>query len=224
MEFTSLTVNEVRNETQEYRSIIFQKPKNFNFTLGECFSLRFPGEDSFKVFSFASSPTEDRIVISYKKGISRFKKQLDNLHTGDQMEVSLYGSQFHFDAKKSSVFIAGGIGITAFRSIITYCVDKNIRSPIHLLFCNRNDMFPFQDDLTYYLTQLPHLHITYVSTNKEGRLTTEKIKKVITDYNDEFYLAGPPLMIDSTVELLQSCGINSNQIHTESFDGYSEEV
>lgn len=224
MEWIELIIKEIRVETQEYVSIIFAKPKGFTFTLGECFSFRFPSGDTSKVFSFASSPSEDVIIISYKKGVSEFKKKLQKLHIGESMEVALYGSQYHFDSKKSSIFIAGGIGITAFRSIIKYCVDKHIISSIHLIFMNRTEYFPFREELENFKRELKNLSVTYIATSIEGRLSEEKIEKLSLRKNDEVYIAGPPLMIDTAVYLLKHYGIKEKYLHTESFDGYTEET
>lgn len=223
MEWIALTIKEIRAETEEYVSIIFAKPKDFTFVLGECFLLRPSDVDMAKVFSFASSPTEDNIIISYKKGISRFKKKLEELRVGDSMEVSLYGSQFHFTSSKPSVFIAGGIGITAFRSILKYCVDKSIFTPLHLIFINRTEDFPFREELEDFKKRLDNLSVTYIPTSTKGRLSGEMIKKLLPRKNDEMYLAGPPLMIDTMVDLLTRFGVKEEHLHTESFDGYMEE-
>lgn len=224
MEFLPLTIKELRVETEEYNSIIFIKPKEFTFILGECFSFRFPGEENAKIFSFASSPTEDTIIISYKKGISIFKKRLESLRVGDVMEVALFGSQFHFLSHKPALFIAGGIGITAFRSIIAYCMDKEISTSLHLLFINRTEAFPFRQEFASFQKNNPHLSITYHATSLQGRVTKEVLQNVLPSSTFDAYLAGPPLMIDSMVDLLRSCGVLAKHIHTESFDGYSEEI
>lgn len=224
MEFTPLEVLETRYETDDYQTIVLKKPSTFSFILGECFSLRIAGDEDSRIFSFASSPTEEHILISYKKGISAFKKKLENIQVGDSVEVALYGSQFHFNEKKSSVFIAGGIGITAFRSIIKYCIDTQIQSPLHLIYLNKSNTFPFKKELEVFSKQLYALQITYISTLREGHLTLEKIHTLTIHKNDEVYLAGPPRMIDDTVSLLQEAGVMLDNIHTESFDGYFEDI
>jgi ferredoxin-NADP reductase len=223
MDFIPLIIKELRVETDEYQSIIFTKPDNFSFKLGECFSFRFPGENESKVFSFASSPTESDIIISYKRGVSKFKKKLEVLHVGNAMEVALYGSQFHFNSETPSLFIAGGIGITAFRSIIKFCVDQNVTTALQLIFINKTEIFPFKNELDMFSKQASHLSISYFSTNTHGRLTKELLKKHLMLPIPEVYIAGPPLMIDATVDLLKGNNISSSHIHTESFDGYFEE-
>lgn len=224
MDFTRLVIKEHRTETDEYSSILFIKPKNFSFILGECFSFRFPGESSSKVFSFASSPTEDTIIISYKKGISPFKKRLQDLRVNDTIEISQYGSQFHFNEHNGAVFVAGGIGITAFRSIIKYCVDEKITIPLHLIFVNKSEQFPFQRELLAFKKDMTNLTLSFISTNIKGRLTKNILLNIISEKSNDFYIAGPPFMVDDTVLLLKKIGIKENFIHTESFDGYTEEV
>lgn len=225
--YISLTVKEIRTETDEYLSVIFVRPDNFSFTAGECMDLRFPDVEFsvFKTFSFASSPTEKELMISFKKGKSEYKKRLENLKKGDMMEMRMYGNMFNFEPEFKSVFFAGGIGIAPFRSMIKFAIDTEGESKeITLIYLNHNNEFPFRNEFKNWQQELEQINIHYISTEKEGRLTKEKIEELVT-FDDETisYIAGPPNMVDATMEILNTLGVNDDKIKTDSFDGYVEQ-
>ncbi len=105
-------------------------------------------------------------------------------------------------------------------------VDQNIKSSIHLIYINRTELFPFQKELGEW-EKLGLIDTRYLITQKEGRLTLDKLNTFIpniTQKKFEHYIAGPPLMVDATTELLEEICIPSHAIHTDSFDGYLEEM
>ena len=224
----TLEIYEIKKEIDDYFSIYFKKPKNFVYHPGDCFDLIIT-KDAFRekrIFSFSSSPTERLLQITYRKGISQYKKYLENMTKGDTLELLYFGNQYSFYYEKPLVFFAGGIGITVFKSALQYAIDNKLQPSINLLFINKTDRFPFMNILDEYKKFL-NLTIHYYQTSKEGRLTKDKLKEIlpsIMDIKYEYYIAGPPLMVDSTSDLLRKFGIDDKTIHTDSFDGYLEET
>ena len=65
-----LRIKELRHETSEYLSIVFEKPRGFTFEAGDWLDIRFPVPEFpvGKTYSFASAPTEPDLMIAFKKG------------------------------------------------------------------------------------------------------------------------------------------------------------
>lgn len=220
-----LYVAYLQKETDDYISIFLKKPEGFTFHPGSCFDLSFT-EKNFhegRIFSFSSSPTEELLRITFKKGITEYKKRLKNVKKGDTLDIYFYGIQYEFFIDQPMVFYAGGIGISVFRSIIKQIIDKKVKVLIKLIYCS-NSQFPFKKELDEWgeILQMP---IFYLNTKKDGRLDREKLGRFIdlSKMQYEHYIIGPPSMVDDTRELLRSFRIDQKTVHTDSFDGYNEE-
>ena len=94
-----------------------------------------------RYFTISSSPTESeiRIGIKFYQNSSSFKKTLLNLKTGDKVLAGSLSGDFTIanTKEKKFVFVAGGIGITPFRSILKYLIDNNVKKDIILLYSNK---------------------------------------------------------------------------------------
>ena len=217
-------VVKAKYENGDYVSIIFKKPHGLIFDSGNWMDIRFltPDLATGKTYSFASSPTEPDIMIGLRKGVSKFKKALEQLKSGDIILITQYGSNgFLFNKRFSSVFIAGGIGITPFRSMIKYAIDTDSKTDIHLIFQNHIYDFPYKDEFEKWASEYSNLKITYVATEKEGRLTNQKLTQLIPEITDKmYYIAGSPGMVNGTAHKLHELNVKNDNIKTDSFDGY----
>lgn len=219
-------VKDVRRETSDCISIVFTKPVGFDFTPGECADLSFPDQKLlFKTFSFASSPTENDLIITFRKGWTEYKTRLEKLAWGNQMLMRVYGNTFNFLPKHKAVFIAGGIGITPFRAMLVF--EKNKLSQkekgqnIILIYLNATQEFVFKQELDELQRELNNFEVNYILTQREGRLSREKLLKLVCFDSDTInYISGPPGMVDATVEILEKMKIENIRIKTASFDGY----
>lgn len=219
-----LKVLEKKSETKNAFSLILEKPKNFNFYPGQYLDVELPVNDpngNTRAFTISSSPTEDFLMISPKKGFSKFKKALEKLKSGDSTTTSHPVGTFTLDESSPAVFIAGGIGITPFRSIIKYAFDQKLTTPITLFYSNSDDNFPFKKDLAEWQKQLPNLTIHYIVTSLDGRLT--KLPPFPSGAHYQlpiYYLAGPPKMVDDFAKMLLDSGVDETNIRYDRFDGY----
>ena len=207
-----------------YLQIIFEKPQGFIYTPGNWMDIRFP-VPKFPVgntYSFASSPTESILMIAFKKGLSPFKKALENVKIGDTMLITQYGSNgFLLNKKYQSLFIAGGIGITPFRSMIKEAIDTNSKTPITLVYLNHTVDFPFKQELDLWQEDYPLLQIHYIPTQTVGRVSKEKLQTLIPNIFDYMnYVAGPPGMVNNTKKILLELGVQEKDIQLDSFEGY----
>lgn len=221
-----LTVTRIKKETEEYQSVFFTKPQDFSYKPGGVFDLYFPDKPSDKrIFSFASSPTEKEIMIGYKRGESEFKKRLQSIQVGEQMEIRYIGSALA-PLEKKNLFIAGGIGITTFRSMIKYMFDTNTFRDCTLFFINQNGFFPYFKEFENWKLENENLSLRYIQTARHGRLSAEKLLLFVEEIKSRqrvAYISGPPSMVDHTMHLLESLDVDRDLVQTDSFDGYNEE-
>jgi glycine betaine catabolism B len=134
--------------------------------------------------------------------------------------------------RQKCVFIAGGIGITPFRSMIKYLLDTHQRRPIIIFYSNRSaEDVVYQDVFdraerelgikTIYTVTDPN-HLTPGWKGKVGRITPDWIKKAVPGYRSHmFYISGPAGMIDSFTATLHQLRVKDSHIKTDYFSGLS---
>lgn len=206
----------------------FQPDRKLNFAAGQYLELTLshPHSDSRgtrRFFTIASSPTEPEIMIvsRFNQNGSSFKKTLLSLPAGRQVYTNGPSGEFvlptnsliHRSTRVPLVFIAGGIGITPFRSIAKYLIDTGQkRDTTFLYFANSKADFLFKDVFTQACIKTFYI-ISPVSK--------EAIKKEIPDLKDRiFYVSGPELMVEKTEEILRSLGVSRFKIKRDYFPGY----
>lgn len=178
-----------------------------------------------RYFTLASSPTEDnlRIGVRLNTPSSSFKSALVNLNVGQEISASSLSGEFTLpkDATKKLVFIAGGIGITPFRSIIKYLMDRKERRIITLFYSVKTEPDAVYFELFNQATQVIGLKSIINASDKTGFITGEIIKKEIPDYKESFfYLSGPHGMVDGFKKVLKDLGVSESQIKIDYFPGY----
>ena len=203
-----------------------RKSTSLNFQAGQYMHVYLPiinekGRGNSRMFTIASSPLEkDYIFIATKRGKSLFKKSLFKLIS--QTPVKFYGPSGGLvldEAKKPSyIFLALGIGITPFRSIIKYISQKNLNISITLLagFSKKEDLC-FYDELMDISKYNSSIKIIYTLT----RITPNIIKKYIKNINEPlYYIVGSPTSVSDLEEVVFGMGVSSNKIFIENFEGY----
>lgn len=215
----------IEADTPGHWSVYFNRPANFIFEAGDWIDLRFDGRELSGGFTYSisSSPTESDIRISFREGISEFKKALQAIRSNDHLFISQYGNDYGFQLKKnqSSVLIAGGVGIAPFRSMIKEMYDSHDKNEVTLIYLNQNDNFLFKEELDIWSTKLSNLSISYISTKDINRKKREKlILSLVKTTNQNFYISGPPGMVDSNEHLLIDAGVQVRDIRIDSFGGY----
>lgn len=201
---------------EDYFSLIFEKPVGFSFYPGQY--LDYELEEDTRAFTIASSPTEDFLMLSTKKGMSKFKKALTKLKPGDTIITSHPAGTFTLDESTPAVFIAGGVGITPFRSMIKYALDQHLKTPITLIYSNSDDNFVFKEELEKWRQDLSNLNIIYHNSTQNGRLA--KLSPFPLTLSPIYYLAGSPNFIDNMEKILLKMGVDQTNIRYDYFDGY----
>lgn len=189
-------------------------------------------EGNMRTFSFASSPThKDAYMITTRMRDTAFKNVLKTMPLGTKVKVvaPLGNMTLHKDSSKPAVFLAGGIGITPFRSMIEWATVTKQPHPITLFYANRNRAaIAFFDDLKTWakknaqFTFVPTIDATEPGwTDEVGHIDAAMIKKHVPDFlKPIYYLAGPPAMVTAMRTMLIDGGVSKDNIKLESFTGY----
>lgn len=187
---------------------------------------------NFRDFSLASSPTEEFLMISSRMTHSNFKDKMHSLKKSDVIEVKGPFGHFFFYENREAIMIAGGIGITPFRSMIKYATDKKLKTKITLFYSNRTpEEIAYYKEFEEWLKINPNFkvinNITNLQDSKQtwngltGFIDEKMIKTYVNDFNNKwFYICGPPLMVDAMFSLLKSIGVKEEDIRVEHFTGY----
>lgn len=235
-----LQVKEIKKLSPNIYEIIFAKDPSFKFLAGQYmeWTLRQKHTDARanrRYFTIASSPQEEelRLGIRYSTPSSTFKETLIHLLPGGKIVASQLGGDFVLpkDRNKKLVFIAGGIGVTPFRSILKYLIDAQEKRDIVLFYSNTQENDIVYEDIFDQAAKTLGMKIYYVLTDKEkipqgwkglvGRLSNEIIDKEIPDYRERtFYLSGPNVMVNGYKKILSQMGVPQKQIKTDYFPGY----
>jgi ferredoxin-NADP reductase len=125
------------------------------------------------------------------------------------------------NTREKIVFIAGGIGITPFRSMIKYCIDTNQKRDIILLYSNRNEPeIVYRDVFDQAASQLG-LRVVYHLTGLSGHFNQNNLPQLVPDYKErKFYLSGTHTMVAATEQLLKILGVSTANIKTDFFPGF----
>ncbi|HEX8730015.1 MAG TPA: RnfABCDGE type electron transport complex subunit D [Ktedonobacterales bacterium] len=218
---------------------IFRPAQKVAFAPGQYmeFTLGHPHTDergNRRYFTLASSPTEDQIRLGvrfYPQG-SSFKRALARLDGRSDVLAGQLAGDFTLpeDASRKLAFIAGGIGITPFRSMLKYLLDTRQRRDIAVLYANSGPQdIVYQDVLTDAQARLG-ARVTYTLTDPalvprgwqgaQGRVDERLIAASIPDYRERaFYLSGPPPMVRATEAALHRLGVPRGHIKTDYFPG-----
>jgi len=188
-----------------------------------------------RYFTLSSSPTENNLKIGVKfyEESSSYKSALLDIEKETPIVASNLAGDFVMpkDTKQKLVFIAGGIGITPFRSMVKYLIDVKERRDIILIYsANSEKDFAYKDILEEARHSLG-LKVLYLVTgpltgaNKpftvKGHLSGELIKHYVPDLKQRvFYISGTHSMVESLEESLLALGIKHSNIKIDFFPGY----
>ena len=245
--FHKLVVKEVRRETPECVSVLFDVPeeikKDFAFKQGQSLTMRtfLNDEEVRRTYSICASPLDNEWRVAIKKQESGLFSSFANeqLKKGDVLEVMPPVGKFysHLDPqqKKNYVAFAAGSGITPVISIIKTTLRTEPKSQFTLVYGNRNkNSIIFKEELEglkdKFIDRFRIIHIlsrerTDAPINS-GRIDTNKLSELnkLIDYKntDEFFICGPEEMIFCARDFLE-VAIERSKIHFELFTTPGEE-
>jgi ferredoxin-NADP reductase len=220
------TLREKRHEIADVWSFVFDPPEPFWWKAGQYLHFELPHEDQDdkgveRWFTIASAPFEGRVQVTTRITGSTFKKALAGLAPGDQ--VTAYGLEGDFvwpEGETAAVFVAAGIGITPYHSMLKQRLHGGEPTPVTLVYGNRTKEVVFKDELDRWSVEHPELQVYY----KVGvRITAENLKEIIPDISDRLvYLSGPEPMVIDLAEGLSGIGLPKERIVRDEFPGYDQ--
>jgi ferredoxin-NADP reductase len=162
---------------------------------------------------------------------SAFKRSLRELPVGAEVDVEAPKGKFGLpeDPSRPLVFVAGGIGITVFRSMLGYIREERLPYRVTLIYSNRDrDSTAFLDELRELEQELPDLRLILTMTQDPSwdgetrKVDAEFFRAYLGDDLDgfTFLVAGPPAMAEAVQKALEEAGANEENIIAERFSGY----
>ncbi len=230
--------NKIARDTGEF---IFTSDRKINYKPGQYleFTLEHDKVDSRgnrRYFTIASSPTEDEIILGIKfdkTKSSSFKRALAELEEGKTVLAGQLAGDFVLpnDKKEKLCFIAGGIGITPFRSMTNYLLDKNEERDVVLLYsCKRFDELAYTNifhrasthlkfKVASTLTDIDHIPEDWMGY--KGFIDAGMILMEVPDFSERtFYISGPNALVSVMKNLLLEIGVSKTKIKTDYFPGF----
>jgi len=218
----------------------FEKPKDFVFKAGQYIDLTLLGSRAGSsnglthTFSIASSPFDEELLVTTRMRSTLFKQALSVLPigTGARIEGPMGSFSLHNNTSRLAVFLAGGIGIAPFLSMVSHATAEKRRHPMILFYANRyledaafinllwkleraNPRFRFVPTLTRIANN------NGAWTGKTGHISSEMLVTQIGIVRGPiYYIAGPPTMVAATRRTLAEVGVDEDDIRTEEFAGY----
>lgn len=234
-----LTLTKIERAANDAYDFVFAPDRAFTFHPGQYLEWtlghRYPdNRGNRRYFTIASSPTEQnvRLGVKFYNPPSTFKRALSSMKVGGTLSVSHLAGGFVLpkDTKKKLVFIAGGIGITPFRSMIQYLLDTKEKRDIVVLYANKTlaDV-AYKEVLNRAQQELGIKTVYALSAEKapvpgavNGVVDARLIVKEVPDYADRtFYISGPHGMVDSFKETLGAMGVSRFKIKSDFFPGFA---
>ncbi|MDE1919135.1 MAG: RnfABCDGE type electron transport complex subunit D [Patescibacteria group bacterium] len=213
------------------RAFTFRPGQYMEWTLGH----RFPDDrGNRRYFTIASSPTEDtvRLGVKFYAPESSYKRALWNMQLGDTVSASHLAGDFILpkDTAKKLVFIAGGIGVTPFRSMVQYLMDMKEKRSVVLLYANKTAAEIAYKGVFDTAGRAIGMKTVYALSNEPnpvpgiyaGMIDGALIKREIPDYKERtFYISGPHGMITAFQKVLREMGVSPLRIRTDYFPGFA---
>jgi ferredoxin-NADP reductase/Na+-translocating ferredoxin:NAD+ oxidoreductase RnfD subunit len=232
-----LELKEIQRISDRVYNYVFRPDVAFRFLPGQYMEWTLAGvpydnRGNRRTFTIASSPTEEdvHLGLKYYEPASTYKATLNNLRPGDIVWASQLAGNFTIkgNEKKKMAFIAGGVGITPFRSMIKYLTDTNISCDITLLYLVSDAeefayVKEFKEAAAIGVKTIPI--VTHASNNAPGivtaKLSPELVSSAVPDYAERiFYISGPNYLVDAAKEYLHDLGVTNKSIKTDHFSGY----
>lgn len=233
---TLVEKRQIADSTYEFtftpdRPIAFRAGQYMEWTLGH---RRSDNRGNRRFFTIASSPTEAvvRLGVKFYEPMSSFKRELATLQVQDTLSASHVAGDFVLpnNAKKKLVFIAGGIGVTPFRSMVQYLIDTKDTRAVTLLYSNKTFAeIAYKDIFDRAATELG-LKTVYALTNEpapvagtySGPIDAALIVREIPDYKEcTFYISGPHGMVEAFKKTLHDMGVSRFNIKSDYFPGFA---
>ena len=208
----------ITGRTHDVRSYRCEKPQDYDFVPGQATEVSINKEgwkDEKRPFTFTSLPGDEYLEFTIKSYFDHpgVTSQLHQLNPGDELIVrDVWGA---IEYKGPGYFIAGGAGITPFISIFRQLSKEGTIDGNALFFSNKTgrDIILEEElnamlgkNVVHILTQ--ESHAKYLN----GYIDEEFLKQNVEDFNKNFYVCGPPSMVETMQAILTRLGVSADAV------------
>lgn len=223
--------------TPDIVEFTFQPARRFSFNPGQYMEFTLPhtqtdSRGNRRYFTISSSPTEDELKLGvkfYPNG-SSFKQNMLSLTANDTLMTGQLAGDFTLpdDRSKKLVFVAGGIGVTPFRSMLKFMTDVNEKRDVTLMYMNKGPKDAAYRDVFDAAAAKLGVKIVYIYTatmpegwkGRTGQINDVMIREEIPDFLERtYYISGPHAMVKGVETTLQQLGVKQAQIRKDFFPG-----
>ena len=213
------------------RALSFKPGQYLDWTLGVEQS---DSRGNRRPFTIASAPNEGevRLGVKFYDKPSAFKRALVAMKPGDTIYASQLAGDFTLpqDRNAKLAFIAGGIGVTPFRSMVQDLVDRREQRPLVVLYGNESaDEIAYADVFDRAARELGVKTIYTVAKGpaerkdmRAGLIDAALITREVPDYRERtFYISGPRAMVLQFRRVLKELGVSGSRIREDFFPGFA---
>lgn len=217
MEDQQVEITKIEAHTHNVLNIYTEKPKGYNFKAGQATQIyidQFGWRKEGRFFAFACAPEDDYLEFLVKTNI-KLDHVLDkilSLKKGDQLLLTEAVGELNY--KGEGTFIAGGVGITPFISILKELNAKDKLGDNKLIYANRSE-----DDIIYQKGLQKILGNNFINILEEatdeyaqGLITEGFLKAHAKSLQKNFYLCGPPMMVRAVEKHLINLNVSRELI------------
>jgi ferredoxin-NADP reductase len=235
-----INLEDRRQVAEGTMAFYFGKPAGFHFAGGQSIDLTLidppetDAEGDTRAFSLAGAPYEAALMVATRMRDTAFKRVLKTLPLGSQAQMQgPFGSMtLHRKVDRPAVILAGGIGITPFRSMLGQALRDNTGHRLFLFYANRRpEDAAFLAELQQWAGQHPNFTLVATMTSRgksttpwdgeTGYINKHMLVKYVGDLAEPiYYLAGPPGLVAAMRDMLSDAGVEDDEVNSEDFSGY----
>jgi glycine betaine catabolism B len=234
-----LTLDRIEKQAAGCFDYVFKTSRPVSFVAGQYLDwtmhVRSPdNRGNRRAFTIASAPSEKelRLGVKFYPHASAFKQALLALKPGDTMYASQLAGEFVLpkNTDEKLAFIAGGIGVTPFRSMVQHMVDAQDKRSVMLFYGNNKANEIAYADVFNRAEREIGMRTVYAvaqdavpdSNMHHGFIDAALIKREMPDYLERiFYVSGPRAMVVRFQKTLADLGIAKSRIKTDFFPGFA---
>ncbi len=218
-----------KKEAGDATSFVFEPDTPIEWRAGEYLHYTLPHDapddrGTERWFTISSAPLERKIMLTtrfFGDEASSFKKRLFAMKPGDTIEADGLEGDFVIDASgRDYLFIAGGIGITPYRSMLLDLDGQGKEIKARLLYGNKDENIVFKDELEEIAARHPDFRIEYFIGSQ--KIDGEAIQTAAEELSSPiYYVSGPESMVEAFEEIFKDLGIPEENIRRDYFPGYA---
>ena len=234
-----LTLQRIEKAAAGSYDFVFEPDRRIRFRPGQYLDWTLPvrhpdDRGNRRPFTIASAPGEGevRLGVRFYPNPSTYKRALARMKPGDVIYGSQIAGTFTLPSSRQEklAFIAGGIGVTPFRSMVQDLIDRNDRRSIVFIYGNnRVDEIAYADVFERARREIGLRTIYTVADGDErvpvehrGFIDEDLIRREVPDfYERTFYISGPHAMVTRFRRSLRELGVARSQIKVDYFPGFA---